>query len=155
MWHNINISIIHHINHGIISPYCFIKPAIYCRCELVSTIHILTYQKASFQWATFRHLYSDKHVNTHQRYVLSLLHGWNECSSPPLCWTTPARAEGFSFTGEAPGLHQEVVRRRWGSSSGQSQTPLCTFTLHVGQPLNIALIRTEHCCCLMKHISNT
>lgn len=98
MWRNINISIIHHINHGIISPYCFIRPAMYCRCELVSTIHISTYQKASFQWATFRHLYSDKHVTTHQRYVLSLLHGWDECSSPPLCWTTPARAEGFSFT---------------------------------------------------------
>lgn len=74
MWNNINISIIHHINHGIIPPYCFIRPAMYGRCELVSTIHILTYRKASFQWATFRHLRSDKHVK----------------HSPEVCLVSPA-----------------------------------------------------------------
>lgn len=47
-----------------------------------------------------------KSVNTHQRGVLVLLHGWNKCSSPLQCRTTPAaelKASSSQPTAEAPG----------------------------------------------------
>ena len=71
-------------------------------------------------------------VFTHHRCVLSLLHGWNERSSPPRRFLSAAL--------QVKHLGHQEVAGRWGSSSGQSQTPLRSLALHVGQPH--ALIRT-------------
>ena len=112
-WNHIQFSIIQHINHRNISPYCFITLNLHCGTFVLEHAE----QKDS--------CYT---VHTHQRCVLSLLHGWGECSCPP-----PAeelRAFPSLPTGEPPG----PMRKRHRGGALPPATPLSSITLHVGQP---------------------
>lgn len=152
---HIQFSITQHIKHRMISPYCFITLDLQWRCFMCKhwsscTTHILSRRHFAKVRLSEKQKKKKKicyKVHTHQRCVLSLLHGWNEWSSPPPAEPHLSGLSLFFFSPQLNHLgHQEVAQRR-GSTSGPSQTLLyfaCrSATAHCSHQDRILIVPNE------------
>lgn len=141
-----------------ISPYCFITLDLQWRCFMCKhwsscTTHILSrrhFAKVRLSEKQKKKKKSCYKVHTHQRCVLSVLHGWNEWSSPP---PAEPHLSGLSLFFLALSWTTWAIRKWHKGGALPPVHPRHCCTLHVVQPLHIALIRTAYSYFLMKYFN--